>query len=147
MEKGMSQTTESKIWDSHRREKTSRLQAIKRDGKIVRTDNIVDVLETLIKSGDRVVVEGNNQKQADFLARSLAKVDPEKIHDLHMIIPSISIPEHLDIDVTALKIGKSIKVGDLHFDGLELATSKDVVVCSIKATRKSAAAANSDNAE
>lgn len=58
------------------------------------------------------------------------------------------IPEHLDIDVTSLKIGKSIKVGDLHFDGLELATSKDVVVCSIKATRKSAAAASSDdNAE
>lgn len=58
------------------------------------------------------------------------------------------IPEHLDIDVTSLKIGKSIKVGDLHFDGFELATSKDVVVCSIKATRKSAAAATSDdNAE
>ena len=57
------------------------------------------------------------------------------------------IPEHLDVDVTSLKIGKSIKVGDLHFDGLELATSKDVVVCSIKATRKSAAAAASgDNA-
>lgn len=51
------------------------------------------------------------------------------------------IPEHLDIDVTALTIGKSIKVGDLHFEGLELATSKEVVVCSIKATRKSAAAA------
>ena len=57
------------------------------------------------------------------------------------------IPEHLDVDVTSLKIGKSIKVGDLHFDGLELATSKDVVVCAIKATRKSAAAAASgDNA-
>ena len=54
------------------------------------------------------------------------------------------IPEHLDIDVTS----KSIKVGELHFDGLELATSKDVVVCSIKATRKSAAAAaNSDNSD
>ena len=52
------------------------------------------------------------------------------------------IPEHLDIDVT------SMKVGELHFDGLELATSKDVVVCSIKATRKSAAAAaNSDNSD
>ncbi len=93
----MSQTTESKIWDSRRREKASRLQTIKRDGKIVQTDDILNVLESLIKSGDRVVVEGNNQKQADFLARSLAKVDPEKIHDLHMIIPSISIPEHLDI--------------------------------------------------
>ena len=52
------------------------------------------------------------------------------------------IPEHLDIDVTALTIGKSIKVGDLHFEGLEMATSKNVVVCSIKATRKSIAAAN-----
>ena len=58
------------------------------------------------------------------------------------------IPEHLDIDVTSMKMGKSIKVGELHFDGLELATSKDVVVCSIKATRKSAAAAaNSDNSD
>ena len=52
------------------------------------------------------------------------------------------IPEHLDIDVTDMKIGKSIKVGDLHFEGLEMATSKNVVVCSIKATRKSIAAAN-----
>lgn len=49
------------------------------------------------------------------------------------------IPECLDIDVTNLNIGKSIKVGDLHFDGIELATSKEVVVCSIKATRKSIA--------
>ena len=56
------------------------------------------------------------------------------------------IPEHLDIDVTALTIGKSIKVGDLHFEGLEMATSKNVVVCSIKATRKSIAAANETEA-
>lgn len=52
-----------------------------------------------------------------------------------------NIPEHLDIDVTNLNIGKSIKVGDLSFDGLELVTSKEVVVCSIKATRMSQQAA------
>ncbi len=57
------------------------------------------------------------------------------------------IPEHLDIDVTDLKIGKSIKVGDLHFEGLEMATSKEVVVCSIKATRKSNAACKAEDAE
>ncbi len=57
------------------------------------------------------------------------------------------IPEHLDIDVTDLKIGKSIKVGDLHFEGLEMATSKEVVVCSIKATRKSNAASKTEDAE
>ena len=55
-----------------------------------------------------------------------------------------SIPEHLDIDVTAMTIGKSIKVGDLHFEGLEMATSKNVVVCSIKATRKSIAASQTE---
>ena len=52
-----------------------------------------------------------------------------------------NIPETLDIDVTNLNIGKSIKVGDLNFEGLEMATSKEVVVCTIKATRKSNAAA------
>ena len=51
------------------------------------------------------------------------------------------IPETLDIDVTNMTIGKSIKVGDLSFEGLEMATSKEVVVCTIKATRKSNAAA------
>ena len=52
------------------------------------------------------------------------------------------IPETLDIDVTNMTIGKSIKVGDLSFEGLEMATSKEVVVCTIKATRKSNAAQN-----
>ncbi|MBR5392320.1 MAG: 50S ribosomal protein L25/general stress protein Ctc [Prevotella sp.] len=56
------------------------------------------------------------------------------------------IPETLDIDVTDLTIGKSIKVGDLSFDGLEMATSKEVVVCTIKATRKSNAAAQAEEA-
>ena len=55
-----------------------------------------------------------------------------------------AIPEHLDIDVIAMTIGKSIKVGDLHFEGLEMATSKNVVVCSIKATRKSIAASQAE---
>ncbi len=52
-----------------------------------------------------------------------------------------NIPEHLEVDVTPLRIGKSIKVGELSYEGLELATGKDVIVCSIKMTRAAAAAA------
>ena len=52
-----------------------------------------------------------------------------------------SIPEHLDIDVTNLQLGKSIKVGELSFEGLTLSTPADVVVCSVKATRASRSAA------
>ena len=63
------------------------------------------------------------------------------IRKINVTAPYQAIPEHLDIDVTALKIGKSIKVGELSFEGLELATGKDVIVCSIKMTRAAMSAA------
>jgi len=63
------------------------------------------------------------------------------IRKINVTAPYQDIPEHLDIDVTSLGLGKSIKVGQLNFPGLELATSPEVVVCTVKATRKSAAAA------
>ena len=69
------------------------------------------------------------------------------IRKINVTAPYQVIPEHLDIDVTELKIGKSIKVGDLSFEGLELATSKAVVVCSIKMTRNAQLAAQAAEAE
>ncbi len=67
------------------------------------------------------------------------------VRKINVTAPYQQIPEHLDIDVTKLKIGKSIKVGQLSFDGLTMATSKDVVVCSIKMTRS--ATASSDTSD
>ncbi len=52
-----------------------------------------------------------------------------------------AIPEKLNIDVTALQLGKSIKVGDLHFEDLELVTPKEVIVCTVKMTRAAMGAA------
>ncbi len=52
-----------------------------------------------------------------------------------------SIPEKLNIDVTTLGLGKSIKVGELSFEGLELVTPKEVVVCTVKMTRAAMGAA------
>ena len=63
------------------------------------------------------------------------------IRKIHVTAPYQQIPEHLDVDVTALKIGKSIKVGELSYEGLELTTGKDVIVCSIKMTRAAMSAA------
>jgi len=69
------------------------------------------------------------------------------IRKIDVTAPYTVIPEHLDIDVTSLRIGKSIKVGDLHFEGLELATSKDVIVCSVKMTRAAMSAASASATE
>lgn len=86
-----------RLWNTRRLEKQRRLQAVKSDGKILATERLYQALELLIMPGDKVVLEGNNQKQADFLSRALSQVDPEKVHDLHMIMPSVGRPEHLDI--------------------------------------------------
>ena len=46
-----------------------------------------------------------------------------------------NLPEELVVNVEKLKIGKSIQVGDLKFDGLELLNSKNAVVCRVQVTR------------
>ncbi len=53
-----------------------------------------------------------------------------------------AIPERLNIDVTSLGLGKTIKVGELSFEGLELVTSPSVVVCQVKMTRSAKSAAS-----
>ncbi len=63
------------------------------------------------------------------------------IRKINVTAPYKNIPEKLDIDVTSLELGKSIKVGSLQFEGLEIATPKEVIVCSVKATRASRSAA------
>lgn len=52
-----------------------------------------------------------------------------------------AIPEKLVIDVTKLGLGKSIKCGDLSYEGLELVTPKEVVVVTVKMTRAALGAA------
>jgi malonate decarboxylase alpha subunit len=86
-------------WASHRDAKAAKMAGVASlmDGKFAKTEDAVTLLEELIQAGDKVVLEGDNQKQATFLSKSLASVDPEKVHDLHMIMSSISRPEHLDI--------------------------------------------------
>jgi len=92
-------TRQRTSWTSRRDEKQRRLEIVKpwMKGPVLAHNKLVETLESVIRSGDRIVMEGDNQKQADFLSRSLAKVDSKKIHDLHLIISSISRPEHLTL--------------------------------------------------
>lgn len=86
-------------WTTRRDQKIRKLERIAPyiQGKLVATDEMVSVLEQLIEPGDRVILEGDNQKQADFLARMLVQVDPKRVHDLHLIMPSVERKEHLDL--------------------------------------------------
>ena len=71
-------------------------------GKVVPAAAVVDLLEGILRPGDRVCLEGDNQKQADCLARGLSACDPGKIHNLHMVQSGIVLPEHLDVFETGI---------------------------------------------
>lgn len=93
------QWQEEHKWTKRRDEKSRRMSLVKSwlDGSILASDRIIDAMESLICPGDRVVLEGNNQKQATFLSGVLSKLDIGKVNNLHMLISSVSRPEHLDI--------------------------------------------------
>jgi malonate decarboxylase alpha subunit len=66
-------------------------------GKIVSASDATALLEAVMRPGDRVCLEGDNQKQADTLAKALAACDPAKVHGLHMVQSGIVLPAHLDL--------------------------------------------------
>jgi malonate decarboxylase alpha subunit len=86
-------------WSRRRAKKAARLARIVSlmRGRFIETGAIIQALQLLLEPGDVVALEGDNQKQADFLSRSLAQVDPAKIHDLHLLIGSVSRSEHMTL--------------------------------------------------
>jgi len=95
----MTHRQEIRSWTTRRDHKRRQLKSVAEltKGRIIPTENIVAVLEKLIASGDKVALEGNNQKQASFLSMALSELDATKVHGLHMIMSAIARPEHLDI--------------------------------------------------
>ena len=66
-------------------------------GKTVAMSDATRLLEAVMRPGDRVCVEGDNQKQADVLSAALLAVDPDKINNLHMVQSGVVLPSHLDL--------------------------------------------------
>jgi malonate decarboxylase alpha subunit len=88
-----------KSWATRRERKNRRLQRVARycNDRVLDSGKIIQAMEELVEPGDRICLEGNNQKQADFLSRMLAQVDPQRIHGLHLLISVLSRPEHMDL--------------------------------------------------
>jgi malonate decarboxylase alpha subunit len=102
-------------------------------GKVIPADRTVELLETVIQPGDRIIHEGDNQKQGDFLAAQLARMNPQKVHGLKLCVSSVGLPEHLDLFENGLAseldfayaapqaarlarmvMDGSVKIGDVH---------------------------------
>lgn len=60
-------------------------------------EKTVDLLRAVIEPGDILCMEGDNQKQADFLASQLASLDPSDLKDLHLVMSCITLPAHIEL--------------------------------------------------
>jgi len=86
-------------WNRGAAERRRRLEAARTRGldKRVPAERVVELLEAVLAPGDRLCVEGDNQKHADFLSACLAQVDPSRVHGLHIVQSNLALPQHLDV--------------------------------------------------
>ena len=99
------------------------------------TDNIlhIDLLEVSDKKPVvmevPVKLEGHAEgvKAGGKLTLSMKKIKVKALYT--------SIPERVVINVDHLGLGKTLQIGDLHFEGLELMNAKNAVVCAVQLTR------------
>lgn len=92
--------TAARRWNTlaeDRAERLARAAPLLARGKQVAAGDIVALLEALLRPGDRVCIEGNNQKHADFLSAALARVDPARVHGLHIVQSNLALASHLDV--------------------------------------------------
>ena len=82
-----------------------------------------------------VALEGHSEgvKAGGKLSLEMRKLKVKAIYT--------AIPEKMVINVDNLGLGKTMQVGDLHFDGLEIMNAKNAVVCAVKLTRAARGAA------
>lgn len=96
-------SSSERVWNARQKNREQRLARAtaalgsQLQGKIAPAGKLADLLYAVLENGDRVCVEGNNQKQADFLAKGLAALDPARVHGLHMLFSVLALPEHLDV--------------------------------------------------
>ena len=130
------QDRQPRQWDTLHQDLMQRLTAAEQaigSGKIVAARDTVKLLEAVIRPGDKVNLEGCNQKQADFLAEKLCRADPKKVYGLHFVQSSITLDSHIklfekgiaekiDFSYSGAKDGAlaegvrsgKIKLGDIH---------------------------------
>jgi large subunit ribosomal protein L25 len=102
----------------------------------IRPADIIHIDLYEVRAGEKITVE----VPVHFVGipegvRNFGGVLDQTTHALQVRVLPSEIPEHLEVDVTALNIGQSIHVGDLQFKALELMTDASVTVCTVVAPR------------
>ncbi|MDD2491420.1 MAG: 50S ribosomal protein L25/general stress protein Ctc [Bacteroidales bacterium] len=82
-----------------------------------------------------VVLQGNSEgvKQGGKLMQTTRKLKVSAMLD--------KLPDSLPVDITNLKLGKTIVAGELSYEGIQILTPKSAIICAVKMTRAAIGAA------
>ncbi len=89
-------TAKSTLRRQNKAERIGRVGKLAR-GKFVSAAKVPEVLRRIIEHGDILCIEGDNQKQADFLANQLATLDKKDMRDIHLVMSCITLPAHIEL--------------------------------------------------
>ena len=97
--------------------------------KILHMDFLAVSKEKAVEMEVPVALEGHAEgvKAGGKLTLQMRKLRVKAIYD--------QIPEKMVINVDNLGLGKTMQVGALHFEGLEIMNAKNAVVCAVQLTR------------
>ena len=97
--------------------------------RILHMDFLAVSKEKAVEMEVPVALEGHAEgvKAGGKLTLQMRKLRVKAIYD--------QIPEKLVINVDNLGLGKTMQVGALHFEGLEVMNAKNAVVCAVQLTR------------
>lgn len=95
----MNNISTQRVWNTQKIKRAEKLAQAQKLGfqKRVTAEQVISLLETVISCGDKVCLEGNNQKQADFLSKALTQCNPAHLNDLHILQSVLALPSHLDV--------------------------------------------------
>lgn len=81
----------------YKKDKMTRIKSHIKNKKFIDLHDLPLVLESLIAPYERVIIEGDNQKQACELLTALNQVNPKKVHNLSIVSSSIIEPSELEL--------------------------------------------------
>ena len=114
------------------------------------TEKIVHIDLLGLKKGEKIQIEVPVQLIGTAVGIKEGGILQHTLHKIEIECLPVDIPEHIEIDVTTLKLGDSIHIGDLKFNEFNILNSAEAIIASVthpKAEKEAAPAEGEETKE